>query len=251
MKKLGLGIFVFLIGIVFQSCNDSDGYSLNDMWVTIGNIEGDADSYIIVTDGGTRLFPSATAVPDYGFKDGDRMFINFTILGDGSENSGIDHYIKLNSYRPILTKGLIELTEENVDSIGNDPIWFSNKDEDIWISNDYLNVDFIYEGAPWIMHYINLAYDPENLTNEDGIPVIEIRHNANDDPYTQPPLNAFVSFDLTELQEPGQSEITFIVKSKGRTESESFEKQFTYTYLEKEPMPMQNMDIVDYSKSVE
>ncbi|MBS2099501.1 NigD1/NigD2 family lipoprotein [Carboxylicivirga linearis] len=251
MKKLGFGLLVILMGIFTQSCDDSDGYSLDDMWITIGNIEGDAESYVIVTDGGTRLFPSATAVPDYGFEDGDRMFINFTILSDGTEESGINHYIKLNGYREILTKGLIELNKENADSIGNDPIWFSDAEEDIWISNNYLNVDFIYEGAPWITHYINLVSDIDNPTNEDGIPVFEIRHNANDDPYTEPPLRAFVSFDLTELQEPGQSEITFIIKSTGRSESENFEKQFTYTFLEKEPQALQKMNMENISDSVE
>ncbi|MCU4162790.1 NigD1/NigD2 family lipoprotein [Carboxylicivirga caseinilyticus] len=250
MKIFGFGFLVILLGLLTHSCNDSDGYSLNDIWVTIGNIEVEDDSYIIVTDGGTRLFPSATAMPDYGFDDGDRLFINFTILGDGSEESGIDHYIKLNSYRRILTKGLIELTEENADSIGNDPIWFGDTEEDVWISNNYLNVGFIYEGSPWVTHYINLVIDSNNPTNEDGIPVFEIRHNANDDPYSQPPLNAFVSFDLTELQYPEQTEITFIVKSTGRSESENFEKQFTYTYLEEETISMQNMVINDTNVSI-
>jgi len=251
MKKLGFGVLIVLIGIFNQSCNnDSDGYSLNDMWITIGNIEGNSDDYIIVTDGGTRLFPSATAVPDYGFEDGDRMFINFTILADGTEESGIDHYIKLNGYSEILTKGILELTEENADSIGHDPIWFSDQDEDIYIANNYLNVDFLYEGAPWITHFINLVTDVDQPTNEDGVPVYEIRHNANDDPYTNPPLRAFVSFDLTELQEPGKSEVTFIIKSTGRSSGENFEKTFTYSYEMEEPMPMQNLNIDNLSKSI-
>nr|WP_321411903.1 NigD-like C-terminal domain-containing protein [uncultured Carboxylicivirga sp.] len=250
MKIFGFVFLMILLELLTQSCDDSDGYSLNDIWVTIGNIEVEDDTYIIVTDGGTRLFPSATAMPDYGFEDGDRMFINFTILGDGSEESGIDHYIKLNSYRRILTKGLIELTEENADSIGNDPIWFADTEEDVWISNNYLNVGFIYEGSPWITHYINLVVDINNPTNDDGIPVFEIRHNANEDPYSQPPLNAFVSFDLTELQDPEQTEITFIVRSTGRSESENFEKQFTYTYLSEEIISMQNMVINDTDVSI-
>lgn len=250
MKTLGFGLLVVLLGVFTLSCDDSDDYSLNDVWVTIGNIESNDNGYIIVTDGGTRLFPSATAVPDYEFEDGDRMFINFTILADGKEGSGIDHYIKLNAYSKILTKDIIELTPNNADSIGHDPLWFATPEEDIWIANNYLNVEFLYEGSPWITHYINLVSDVNHPTNDDGIPVYEIRHNANDDTFTNPSLRAFVSFNLKPLQEEGKSEITFIIKSTGRTGYENFEKQFTYSYKYEEPETLQKMQIDDLSRSV-
>lgn len=226
--------FVFLImvlGVILTSCNDDDdSYSLDDWYATIANVEGDYPDFSLVTDAGTVLYPSATAVSTQDFEDGDRMFLYFTILGDGTENSGIDHYIKINNYQGILTKDIIDLTEEIADSIGNDPIWFSNSDEDVWIANDYLNVSFAYEGSPYYLHYINLVSDVNNPTNEDGIPVYEIRHNANDDPYTSPALGAFVSFRLDDLKVDDESSVTFIVKSIGRTESENFEKTFTYEY---------------------
>jgi hypothetical protein len=246
MKKLVFGALIVLLGALSYSCNDdSDGYSLNDIWITIGNIEGDADSYIIVTDGGTRLFPSSTAVPDYGFENGDRLFVNFTILADGDENSGIDHYIKLNGYSEILTKDIIEYNAENADSIGNDGLWFSKPDEDVWIANDYLNVNFVYEGAPWITHYINMVYDVENLTTEDGTPIFEIKHNKNDDIYTDPPLRGFVSFDLKDLQEAGKSEVTFIVRAIGRSGGYDFEKEFTYQYDTPEAEAMSKVQFLD------
>ncbi len=231
MKKLGFGAIIAILAIFNFSCNDEDdSYSLNDIWITIGNIEGDSNAYIIVTDEGTRLFPSATAVPEYGFENGDRMFVNFTILADGEEGTGIDHYIKLNGYSEILTKGIIEYNPENADSIGNDALWFSKPDEDVWIANNYLNVNFVYEGAPWITHYINLVYDVDNLTTENGTPIFEIKHNKNGDTYTEPPLRGFVSFDLNELKEAGKNEVTFIVRAIGRSGEYDFEKEFIYKY---------------------
>lgn len=252
MRKIGYGLLIALLSIGIFSCeDDSDHYSLNDMWITIGNIEDDPESNIITTDGGTKLFISAPAGIDHGFEFGDRMFINFTILADGREGEAIDHYIKLNAYNEILTKDIVELTEDNEAEIGHDPIWFRNQSEDVYIANHFLNVDFMYEGAPWITHFINLVSDVDNPSNEDGIPVLEIRHNANGDDYTTPPLRAFVSFDLKQLQEPGKTEITFIVKSKGRSEGEDFEKTFTYTYDEPEVSPMQKMSIEDMSDGIE
>lgn len=246
MKKLGIGVALAILSILTFSCSDdSDGYSLNDIWVTIGNIEGDAHSYIIVTDGGTRLYPSSTAVPDYGFEDGDRLFVNFTILADGSSDSEIDHYIKLNGYSEILTKNIIEYNQENADSIGNDAIWFSKPEEDVWIANDYLNVNFVYEGAPWITHYINMVYDVDMLTTEDGIPIYEIKHNKNGDTYTEPPLRGFVSFDLTDLQEAGKTDVKFIVRAIGRSGEYDFEKEFTYEYETPEVEPMSKVEFIE------
>lgn len=252
MKNLKFIMILMLAGLINHSCSDDDdGYSLNDMWLTIGNIEDDPSTNIITTDGGTKLFISAPAGLDHGFELGDRMFINFTILGDAEEEETVDHYILLNGYNKILTKEIVELTEENEEEIGHDPLWFKNQSENVYIANHYLNVDFMYEGAPWHTHYINLVSDENAPTNEEGIPVLEIRHNANGDEYTTPPLRAFVSFDLKQLQEPGKTEITFIVKSKGRTESENFEKTFTYQYGDAEPTPMKNMVIDDLSNSME
>ncbi|MCU4176203.1 hypothetical protein [Carboxylicivirga sp. N1Y90] len=252
MRKIGYGLLIAFLAMGTFSCNDdSDNYSLSDMWITIGNIEDDPDNKLITTDGGTKLFVSAPAGLDHGFELGDRLFINFTILADGKEGEDIDHYIKLNGYNEILTKEIVELSDDNAEEIGHDPIWFRNQSDDVYIANHFLNVDFMYEGAPWITHFINLVSDVENPTNEDGIPVLEIRHNANDDEYTNPPLRAFVSFDLKQLQEPGKTEVSFIVKSKGRSEAENFEKSFTYKYGEPEVSPMISMLIEDMSDGIE
>jgi hypothetical protein len=230
MKMLKFGLVALLISSLFYSCNKDDGYSLGDYWITIGNIEGDSEGFVVVTDGGTRLFPSANAVPGYPLEDGDRLWTNYTILGDGEENSDIDHYVKINGFSHILTKGIFELTPDKVDSIGHDPVWVKNPEEDIWIANDYLNIFFWYEGSPWVTHFINVVSDVDEPTTPEGMPILELRHNKNGDAYTTPYLNGFVSIDLTSLQQDGINEVTFLLRAKGLSGEYELETEMTYTY---------------------
>ncbi len=230
MKKVRLGLLVVVISLFVASCNNDDGYSLGNYWITIGNIEGEQGDFMIVTDEGKRLFPSANAVPGYPINDSDRVWVNFTILDDGAEDSQIDYYVRVNNFRDILTKGIFTLTSENADSIGHDPILVSNPEDNIWIDNDYLNIFFVYKGAPWIVHYINVVSDVDEPTNPDGVPVLELRHNKNDDPYTEPPISGFVSIDIKSLQVEGQDSVKFILRAIDCDGEFSLDKEFTYSY---------------------
>lgn len=230
MKRARLGLLAVIISLFIASCNNDNDYSLGDYWITIGNIEGEQGNFTIVTDEGVRLFPSANAVPGYPINDSDRVWVNYTILDDGAEDSGIDYYVKVNNFRDILTKGIFELTPENADSIGHDPIWVSNPEEDIWIANNYLNIFFVYEGAPWIVHYINVVSDVDNPTTPEGVAILELRHNKNDDPYTEPPISGFVSIDLTSLQVEGQDSVKFILRAIDRDGEYSLDEELTYSY---------------------
>jgi hypothetical protein len=62
---------------------------------------------LIITDNGDRLFPSATAVPGFVYEDGQRVWVSYTILGDG--DGDIDHLVKVNDMVEILTKGVFHL----------------------------------------------------------------------------------------------------------------------------------------------
>jgi len=238
MKTLYLILIIGSLSLFFSGCNnDDDDYSLGDFWITIGNIEGDKDNFVVVTDGGERLFPSANAVPGYPLEDGDRLWVNYTIIGDGEENSDIDHYVKINYFEDILTKDIFILTPENADSIGHDPIWVNKPEEDIWIANDYLNIFFIYEGAPWIVHYINVVSDVDNPATPEGVPILELRHNKNDDPYSEPPLTGFVSISLKSLQEANKDSVKFILRAMGRNGDYSLDKEFMYVYSKDDDTP--------------
>lgn len=232
MKRLVFGILVSAL-FVLASCSDDDGYSLGNFWIGFGIVE-DVDNYKIVLDDGEVLYAVAFNGydPNYpGYDDkietGDRIFVNFTILGEKTNEAGevIAYNVKINRAKKVLTKGILDITEENQDSIGNDPIIV----KDCWMANDLLNFELKYYGR-YQIHYINLVKEPGDLTAEDQPFELELRHNANEDsediPYT-----AYVSFKLDSLQVAGVDSVRFRVTSTDY-DGELFEFEGVYNYVE-------------------
>jgi hypothetical protein len=229
MKKLVFSLVVGLL-FVFTACNDDDGYSLGQYWVGFG-VVSDVDSYKIVLDDGEVLyaiaFPAGHPGEDHEFKNGDRVYVNFTILGDKTNEAGdvVAYNVKINSLKSVLTKGILNITEEIEDSIGNDPIIV----KEWWVANDMLNFQLKYYGR-YQTHFINLVKQSGDLSLENQPFELELRHNANDDsediPYT-----AFVSFNLDSLQVAGADSIRFKVKHTNYHE-ESIEFEGVYKYGE-------------------
>lgn len=143
-------------------------------------------------------------------------------MGDGEGD--VDHLVKVNDMVEILTKGIFDLTPEKADSIGNDPI----RIKDYWFTDDYLTIRFAYSGGATI-HYINLVRDVNNPENEDGLPVLEFRHNRNDDPYHYL-MHGTVSFNLASLKDEAATSVDFVLKATDFDGHEPFEETLTYTY---------------------
>jgi len=236
MKKIVFGILIGFL-FVFAGCNDDDGYSLNDVWVGFGIVEN-TDTYKIVLDDGEILYPVAFggysnwSDDDYHgdhheIEIGDRVLVNFTILDDKVDDAGeiTSYYVKVNSAKKVLTKEVLDITEENKDSIGNDPIIV----KECWMANDLLNFQLKYYGR-YETHFINLVKQPGELTVEGQPFELELRHNKNGDaediPYT-----AFVSFHLDSLQVAGIDSVRFKVTSTDY-DGELFEFEGVYKYGE-------------------
>lgn len=219
MKKV---VFLILAGFmfVFTGCfNDDDGYSLNDVWVGFGIVE-DSVTYKIVLDDGEVLIPVAFGGYGHFYENshsgkpkeinkGDRVLVNFTILDDKLNEAGEveAYYVKVNSVREILMKGILDITAENQDSIGNDPIIV----EEYWVTNNLLNMELKYWGQNEV-HFINLVKKPGALTAAGQPFELELRHNSNDDTESVP-YTALVSFKLDSLQIAGIDSVRFTVKS--------------------------------------
>lgn len=221
MKKYVIALLSGIIILTYGCLDDNDGYSLNRMWVGFGMIEetnSDPVAYKIKMDNGDVLIPAASDYnhPWYYYgsgssasrlKTGDRILINYTIIGDDADEGGEaeTYYIKVNSVMKILLKGILEITPEIADSIGNDPIIV----KDCWISDSLLNFEIKYWGR-YEMHFINLVREPGILTAEDQPVELELRHNDNDDARDFP-YAAYVSFKLSEIQIPGLDSVQFRV----------------------------------------
>ena len=213
MKKL---VFLFITVAafgIFSSCDmDDDNYSMNNSWVGFGLIQEDSTNQLvtILMDDGEILVPANSYSDFTDVKNNDRVLTNFTILGD-KENSINEeqYYVKINSLRKILYKGILDIKPEIEDSIGNDPVKVKN----YWMTNDMLNFELQYRGGNKV-HYINLVKQSGEINTDNGPVLLELRHNANDDK-EQIPLAAIVTFDMSSLKVAGKTSTPFKIIAKG------------------------------------
>jgi len=227
MKTLVV-LFVTVLSLGFLTGCDlnDDGYSLDNAWVGFGLVkkEASASTFTIVMDDGEVLFPSTDVSLVNELANNQRVLVNFTILGD-KENP--DHneyyYVRINSMKKILYKGIYTITPAKEDSIGNDPIRVADK----WVKNGILNFELQYRGGNET-HLINLVKAPGNIDVSNGPVLLELRHNNKDDNGNLP-LSGFVSFDLSALKIPGKTTTPFKITAKG-FDGETFEYTGEYKY---------------------
>ncbi len=231
MKKIVFGILM-TVAVLFTAClNDDDGYSLNDMWVGFGILKGDDEgAFQIIMDNKDVLIPLASNHPGWQehFENGDRVLVNYTVLDDDLTSSTPRYFVKVNDIDDILMKGVMDITPENEDSIGNDPIIV----KDYWMTDSLLNFKLKYWGGYGVIHYLNLVKEPGDLTADDQPIQLELRHNANGDDESVP-YTAFVSFSLNSLRINGLDSVQFEFKShdyEGTTHSNT--KVYNYMDLE-------------------
>jgi hypothetical protein len=212
---------------LFSGCDmHDDGYSYRDAWIGYGLVQKNSgsESFTIVMDDGEVLYPAVQVKLWYDLKNNDRVLTNFTILGNkDNPNHDEQYYVKINSLRKILYKGILDISPEIEDSIGNDPILVKDK----WIKNNMLNFELQYRGGSKI-HYINLVKQPGAINPDNGPVVLELRHNTNGDQELIP-LSAIVTFDLSALKVQGKTSTKFKVIAKG-FDGDDFEYAGEYKY---------------------
>jgi len=229
MKKFAFGLLA-IMSIAIISCLDDDGYSLNDQWVGFGMVQDNSGVRLIKMDDGVILRPVAwNSGLNYGddFEDGSRLLINFTILDEIlNEDGTVSQYqVKINDASKVLMKGILPLTEENADSIGNDPIVV----QEYWMTDSLINFKLKYWGYNKT-HFLNLVQESEEPVLEDPIK-LELRHNANDDEEALS-YTAFVSFSLNQLRVAGKDSITVEITSTDYSGGEhTFQEVFDYSNL--------------------
>ncbi len=202
MKKLIIAVVLLII--ILPACNKDDQLQ---QWRGIGTIEkadNSNDEFIINLDGGEKLIPNGV-IANNTYDNQDRIIVTYAITNELGNN---EYEVDLYDIDRILTKDIIQLTELNQDTIGNDPV-FTNE-ENIWIKDNYINFIFSYYGG-FKTHLINLVKLSENTHTDDGKLILEFRHNDHDD-YSSSLYNGVVSFDLESLKEDGLETIEFVVK---------------------------------------
>jgi len=227
MKRLLILFAAVALFSFFTGCDlDDNDYSLDNAWVGFGLVkkEASAASFTIAMDDGEVLYPSTNPELVTEVLNNERVLVNFTILGN-KENPDHDeqYYVRINSLKKILYKGIFTITPAKEDSIGNDPISVKDK----WIKNGILNFELKYYGGEKV-HFINLVKAPGNIDPSAGPVQLELRHNNNDEG-GQVPLSAFVSFDLSALKVAGRTSTPFKITAKG-FDGKTFEYTGEYKY---------------------
>jgi len=227
MKKLLILLMMGSVFGFFSGCDmDDDGYSMNDAWVGFGlvNKEATSESFTIVMDDGEVLYPVDNSGSWDDLYNNERVLTNFTIVGNKDNPDHNEYYyVKINSLRKILYKGILDITPAIEDSIGNDPIQVKDK----WIKKDMLNFELKYLGGQKI-HYINLVKQPGVVSDEAGPVILELRHNKNGDT-DHIPLSAIVTFDLNSIKIEGKTSTQFKIIAKG-FDGDDFEYTGEYKY---------------------
>jgi hypothetical protein len=223
--KTKMILFIAILAILATSCQkDDDSYSLGKYWVGFGMVEKTGpENFTIQLDNGTVLYPVAGQILGSWYENAGRVLVNFTILSDKKvTDDEKEYYVKINSVRKILKKGIIDITPAIEDSIGNDPIII----RDAWVSsNQLLNFELRYFGN-YATHFINLVKQPGELSAGDQPIELELRHNKNGDREDYP-FTAYVTFDMSAIKIAGLDSVRYIVRS---TNYDGIEKTFEGSY---------------------
>ncbi len=228
MKKVLL-ILLALSSLLYTSCDDDDNdISWGNYYMSVGTVTKSVDSLYITTDKGNVLKPLSSHVSTKFLEDNMRVLVDFRILSDADDNESYNYYIDIFDVDEILTKPVFkfdsETPKEVKDSIGNDLVRIS----DIWSHKDYINVEFVYGGGSK-SHYINLVYDAENGTTENGEIILELKHNDNNDPYKHR-IWGLASFDVSSFEEEGKDSVDFLIRTMGEDGEYEYNKIITHSF---------------------
>lgn len=162
-------------------------------------------------DTGEKLIPSKSLDINDGI-DSLRVVVTYNIV---SRHEAKDKSVKIEAdvqnIHKIFTQEIIQLTTENIDSIGNDRLIIADK-QNIWLTHHYLNIVFSYFGNHK-KHLVNLAKPLEaQKKDEKGNLILELRHNAfgnNQDTRYE----GVVCFSMKNLQTENLDSINFVIKA--------------------------------------
>lgn len=195
MKKLSLYLIMMLcIAITpfaLQSCDDDDDLSLGKFTVRMATVRVlGGYNYYLEVDTGEKLWVANSQMRLYKPVDGQRVIANYTQLSYTYDET-YAYAISVNQLSNVLTKPVEELTKENEEEFGND----KSEITDIWVSGNYLNVEFAYRLPNHYKHRVSLVVNTTVENPEDGYIHLEYRYNDQDDVSNLKRLG-FVSFYL-------------------------------------------------------
>ncbi len=201
IKKMKRLIYVcsFLLAIVASSCNDDEGYSLDNYIISSATYRQLDGAFYLVNDNGETLWPEANNVSTDLFYDGDRVTVNYTALG-ADPNGYYDYIVEINNMEKMLTKDMLIFDETTTDfqrdSVGRDPIVISGA----WVVDDYLTLTFEMPIA-YTTHMITVVEDLTLNATDDGAIILALRQNDFNAPLTGYVGWGIASFNIAALKD--------------------------------------------------
>lgn len=197
MKKLKwlLGLWMLALVPMLQSCDDDDNEyrTIGWDWATVRTTGG--GGYYLEGDRWGTIEPLTTSIPWFKPVDGERVISYFTPLDKLKD--GIQ--VNMEGLREVLTKEVEEMTAENEEEFGDDPIVIYQGD--MWLGGKFLNIIFLQDLPRSEKHRISLVenkvdagdgeQDGESGENsetvaattiaDDGYVHLELRYNTYGD----------------------------------------------------------------------
>lgn len=209
MKKL---IVLMIAMVSILSCTKENEEPNENIWQAFGvyvKTGAGTTDFQIHIDNGDLVIPVEIPGDISASADTARVIVTYTVLTEDSLSDGSKKLnSKIHEVFEVLTKDIINLTEENSDSLGNDPVGINANN--VWIARNYLNIMFSFYGNDQV-HTFNVIKYPNDSLTTDGRLLMEFRHNANDD-YPGIKYNGVVSYDLNSLPQASNDSIPIMVK---------------------------------------
>lgn len=209
MKKqvIFLLSFVMVGAILWTSCAPEPEpqrayYNSYGTIVTEDNL-----NFTVLLDNGAVLVPEDLTIEDIA--NDSRALLGFYIESQDTVGGKYIINAEVIEMYNVYTLNVIQLTEELIDSVGNDGVFV--EEENVWLSSRHLNVSFGFYGGGTV-HTVNLVKPIGEQTDEAGNQILEFRHNKNGDMLSQY-IPVTTSFYMESLHEDGLDSINFAFRA--------------------------------------
>lgn len=199
-------VSIVIIGM-FSSCMPDEGTEEPQKWYSFGTYQQSNSNYpfTILLDNGQELLPLNGSGFNLDYTLNTRVLVYYTISSQTTE----EVIANISDIGPVLTQDIIQLTEEIKDSIGLDGVFLDTRN--IWLSPSHLNITFSYYGGGG-PHTVNLVKPIGDQLDEDGNQILEFKHNANGDTYTDV-LTSIAAFSFDSLYVEGMDTLNFVLRA--------------------------------------
>ncbi|MBE9487571.1 MAG: hypothetical protein IMY73_00135 [Bacteroidetes bacterium] len=209
MKNILYLAVLLLLPFTVIGCNNNDDYQTE--YISLGSVDRETTGdFLLKLDDGELVRPLSF---NSDAENGKRILMTFVYENDYAESAVIDHDVRLTGFSWVLTKDIIDLTNDNKDEVGNDPFVGI---EGIDTGGGYINVYFCFL-ADYEQHLINMVenkIEDSSSTSTDEIN-LEFRQNAHGETAGYEYLG-LASFPIKKYIDKavGKDKITFNIKVK-------------------------------------